>query len=119
MFFQNYQIHYTVEIKTKKNAQHNIANFQLFKNGKFIQNMQPAKAFYLTSNEPTTEAAIVRFLREDFYISLASINEDESATVTLYVNLLVAFVPLSFLFFLIGTLLSFSYKSPYLQIKNT
>ena len=117
---QNYQIHYTgVEIKTKKNAQHNIANFQLFKNGKFIQNMQPAKAFYLTSNEPTTEAAIVRFLREDFYISLASINEDESATVTLYVNLLVAFVPLSFLFFLIGTLLSFSYKSPYLQIKNT
>ena len=45
---QNYQVHYTgVELKTEKNTQLHIANFQLFKNGKFIQNMQPAKAFYL------------------------------------------------------------------------
>ena len=116
---QNYQVHYTgVELKTEKNTQLHIANFQLFKNGKFIQNMQPAKAFYLTSNEPTTEAAIVRFLNEDFYLSLASINPDESATITIYVNPLVTFVPLSFLFFLIGTLLSFSYKSPYFRIEQ-
>lgn len=112
--FQNYELFYTgAKFEQILNAQHQIANFQLFKNEKLLTELNPSKAFYLTTNEPTTEAAIFRSLIKDFYISLASINRDGSATITIYINYLVLFIPLSLIFFLVGILLSFSYTSPY------
>ena len=118
--FGDYKVTYTGNSFEKvRNARQHIAYFQIFKNGKFIQALKPAKAFYLTSDEPTTEAAILRFWSEDFYISLASINSDDSASVTLYINPLVIFVPLSLVFFIIGILLCFSYQSPYFRYKFT
>ena len=112
---RDYRVVYTgSKLKQVRNAQSFIANFQIFKNGEFLKNLTPSKNFYLTSDEPTTEAAIFRGFKEDFYISLASINNDNSATVTLYINPLVIFIPMSLLFFIVGVLFSFSYKSPYL-----
>ena len=111
-----YKLYYTgSQFKQVENSQQHLANFQLFKDDKFISELQPAKAFYLTTSEPTTEAAISRFWSEDFYISLASINQDSSATFTVYINYLVAFIPLSLVFCVIGILLCFSYKSPYFK----
>jgi cytochrome c-type biogenesis protein CcmF len=114
----NYKVTYTgSDFQQVRNTQQHTAHFQIFKNGKFIQNLKPAKAFYLTSDEPTTEAAILRFWNEDFYISLASINPDDSATVTLYINPLVIFIPLSLLFFALGILCCFCYQSPYFNYR--
>ena len=98
-----------------QNTQQNIAYFQIFQGGKFLRELKPSKAFYLASDEPTTEAAILRTWKEDFYISLASINSDNSATVVLYINPLIVFIPLSLLFFVVGVLFCFSYQSPYFK----
>ncbi len=57
-----------------------------------------------------TEVAIHRSLFEDLYVSLASINRDQSATIVVHINPMVSFIWASMVFFLVGILYSLSYK---------
>ena len=102
------------EVFPYQNAQHSAAVFNIFKDKTYITTLKPAKAFYPTTDEPTTEAAIHRTILQDIYINLASINEDQSATVTVYINPLIIFIQASLFFFVIGILLSVNYKSPHI-----
>ena len=100
------------EIFDALNSQRHSATLNLYQDNLFLGSLKPSKAFYPTSPEPTTEAAIHRSYWRDFYVSLASLNPDGSATLTVYVNPLVLLIPGSILLFLAGTLLSFTYQAP-------
>ena len=94
-----------------RNATEIVANIDLFEQEKPLVTMQPGKAFYPTSNEPTTEVSIYRRLLEDVYLSLSSINEDGSVSIQAYINPLVSLVPISLLFFLVGTIFSLLHQN--------
>jgi cytochrome c-type biogenesis protein CcmF len=81
------------------------AHFSVFKNGRQIDTMRPARWFFRKhEDQPTTEAAIHRTLAEDFYIVLDAYEpEVQAATVTLHVNPLVDWVWLGFGIMAIGT----------------
>jgi len=87
----------------------------IFKGGQQITTLNPAKAFYPTSSQPMTEVSIYRTLKEDLYTSVATINNDGSATINVYINPMVNFIWVSSFFFIVGTLLCLSYKSPQLK----
>jgi len=93
-----------------RNARHTAAHIEVSQNEKFLAAMQPAKAFYPTRPEPMTEVAIYRTTFHDLYLSLASINDDGSATLNAFYNPMVNFVWASVLFFIVGMGYSLSYK---------
>lgn len=70
----------------------------------------PVKSYYPTSSQPMTEVAIHRSIIEDLYLSLSSVNKDDSATINIYINPLINFVWVSLIFFTVGTAFSLSYK---------
>ena len=78
--------------------------------GEYITTLRPMKAFYPTSSQPMTEVAIRRHIMEDLYLSLASINPGDSATLTVYINPLVNFVWFSMVFVTIGFIYSLLHK---------
>lgn len=101
-----------IENRKNENAMEMVANLDVFKAEKPLMIMQPGKSFYPTSPEPTTEVSILRTLWEDLYVSISSINEDGSATLSAYVNPFVLFVPSSLVFLVIGMLFSLSFTFP-------
>ena len=111
-----YNIHYKEEVFfQERNVQHRAGLFEIYSKGEFLTVLRPSKAFYPTAEEPITEVAIYRTLREDLYLSPSSFNKDSSATLTIFVNPMIIFVQSSLLFFLAGVLLCFTYKSPKLK----
>jgi cytochrome c-type biogenesis protein CcmF len=81
------------------------AHMTVFKDGRQIDQMYPAK-WYFRKHEgnPTTESYIHRTLAEDFYITLEAHEvESQAVTVTLHVNPLVDWVWLGFGILAIGT----------------
>jgi cytochrome c-type biogenesis protein CcmF len=81
------------------------AHMTVFKDGRQIDQMFPAKWYYRKhEGNPTTESYIHRTLAEDFYITLeAHEAETQAVTVTLHVNPLVDWVWLGFGIMAIGT----------------
>ncbi|OGG95525.1 MAG: hypothetical protein A2527_06630 [Candidatus Lambdaproteobacteria bacterium RIFOXYD2_FULL_50_16] len=92
------------------NAKHWAAELVVLKNDQELSTLYPAKAFYPTRPEPMTEVAIHRTLSHDLYLSLASLNEDGSATLNLFYNPMVNFVWASLVFYILGMAYSISYK---------
>ncbi|MCP4296409.1 MAG: heme lyase CcmF/NrfE family subunit [Proteobacteria bacterium] len=106
-----------IETSMERNAQLTTVRIKVFKKGEFVTELTPAKAVYPTSQQPMTEVSIYRTVLEDLYSSVATINDDGSATVNIYVNPLVNFIWLSGGFVVIGILFSLTYRSP--QLKAT
>ena len=94
----------------ERNAKHFGVKIGVTLDNEPIATLTPIKAIYPTSSQPMTEVAIRRSLLEDLYIALASINENESATVTVYINPLVNFIWGSMIFVTIGFIFSLSHK---------
>jgi cytochrome c-type biogenesis protein CcmF len=92
------------------NARHQGINIAVYRDGRPIGTLTPVKAFYPTSSQPMTEVAVRRTLKEDLYIILASMNDDGSTTITVYINPLVNFIWISMIVITIGTLYSLSYR---------
>lgn len=109
--FAGYELRFTEAFEYKAlNADHVGAKILVSKEGDVKGQVVPSKAFYPTRPEPMTEVAIYRTLMHDLYLSLASINEDGSATLNLYYNPLVNLVWLSMGFYIVGLAFSLSYK---------
>ena len=99
-----------IERYTEKNTRREGVRIAVSKNNRPIGTLMPVKAFYPTSSQPMTEVAIKRSLKEDLYLSLASINQDGSVTINAYINPLVNFVWAGMGLIFIGVLFSLSYK---------
>ena len=66
-----------------------LAHVKIFKNGKEIGELTPKRFFYrsaMRETQVTTEVSLRSNLKEDLYISLASFQEDESATFIIMIN---------------------------------
>ncbi|MBU2511478.1 heme lyase CcmF/NrfE family subunit [bacterium] len=94
----------------RQNSRNEGIEIDIKKNGNPSGTILPVKSYYPTSSQPMTEVAIHRSLFEDLYVSLSSINRDNSATVVVHINPMVSFLWVSMIFFLIGILYSLSYK---------
>lgn len=101
-----------------RNARQEAAEITVYKQGEFLDTLLPAKAYYPTTPEPTTEVAIYRTLLEDLYITLASVNDDQSVTLTVHRNPFILGIYFSMLFFLAGILLSISYTPAQWRLKK-
>ncbi|MCZ6748091.1 MAG: heme lyase CcmF/NrfE family subunit [SAR324 cluster bacterium] len=95
---------------TEGNATLRAAEIELYRDGAFLETMLPARSFYPNRAEPMTEVAIRRTLAHDFYVVLASENENESATLRILVNPLVVWAWFGFPLFTIGIGLAALYK---------
>ena len=92
------------------NVTEEFAEIDVYKNNELLTTLKPSKAFYVTSNEPTTEVAIYKTIKEDLYLTLISTNTDNSVTIDAYINPLIIFVQSSIFIFTLGMLFSFSYQ---------
>src|SRR5262245_7519131 len=65
-------------------------HFTLFRNGKEVTRLYPARWFFNKHEEPTTEVAIRRWVSEDFYLNMPSyIVKDKAASLEMTINPLV------------------------------
>ena len=107
----SYTLRHIGEVQfTDKNAFHSGAKIAVYKNNKHLENLTPTKATYPTREEVMTEVAIHKEFFEDLYLSLASLNDDNSATIKVYINPLINLVWGSVLFLVLGTALCLSHK---------
>ena len=78
----------------------------VFRNDKPVFLLTPEKRYYFASEQPSSEVAIARQLREDLYVVHAGYNEEQTkAVVQAYVNPLVAWVWIGGLVLVLGTLI--------------
>jgi len=82
------------------------ARFEVHEGKRYVGTMTPAKNFYLASKQATTEVAIRTSLREDLYLALASVQEDESVTFKAYLNPLVQWIWIGGVIFALGTVIA-------------
>jgi cytochrome c-type biogenesis protein CcmF len=76
------------------------------KEGKEIGRLVPQRYFYVRQEQNTTEVALLSTLKEDLYLVLAELNEDDEATVQAYLNPLVSFLWIGGIINILGTLLA-------------
>ncbi|MBI2881852.1 MAG: heme lyase CcmF/NrfE family subunit [Candidatus Tectomicrobia bacterium] len=74
--------------------------------GREIALLRPERRLYRNPEQPTTETAIRSTLREDFYVILAGVNDNGSATLRFYVNPLVSWIWIGGAVIVLGTLLA-------------
>ncbi len=84
------------------------AQVQVFRDGKDLGAMYPARWFFRgKEEEPTTEVAIRRSIPDDLYIVLASQNaEQQSATLQIVINPLINWIWMGFGVIIFGTFIS-------------
>jgi cytochrome c-type biogenesis protein CcmF len=79
-------------------------HFTLFRNGKEVAKMYPARWFFNKHEEPTTEVAIRRRFAEDFYLNMPSYQvKEKTASLEITINPLVNWIWLGFAVMAIGT----------------
>lgn len=84
-----------------------ILNVEVYKHGQFLETLHPEKRFYFSSEQPTTEVAIRRSLREDVYLVFAGMSNDQTTPVMqAYVNPLVNWIWIGAFVLVIGTLIA-------------
>ena len=94
-----------------RNATHRAAVVEVFRDGRKLEVMKPAKSFYPTQPDPLTEVAIRRSFWEDLYLVLH--DEDpgtQSAVLKVRVNPLVGWAWMALPFFTLGVALSMMYR---------
>ena len=78
-------------IVEKNNFQTLTANFSLFKNNKFLSNINPEKRYYHVSKIMTTEAGIYHHPLQDFYLIINE-QENDELLIKIYQNPLVSLI---------------------------
>jgi cytochrome c-type biogenesis protein CcmF len=82
------------------------ASLELSRQGEFVGTLLPARNFYRTHDQATTEVSIYSSLREDFYLILVGISDDGSAKFQIYINPLVNWVWAGGILFVLASLWS-------------
>ncbi|NQU64603.1 MAG: heme lyase CcmF/NrfE family subunit [SAR324 cluster bacterium] len=118
--FGSYVLKFKQTTETQRSNSRNVGLIvEVRQAGGKVNILTPVKSFYPTSSQPMTEVAILRSFTEDLYLSLASINDDGSATLNAYINPMVNFMWGSVVFFIVGFFYSMSYKPVQLRKKVT
>ena len=94
----------------ENNAQLRAAEIELYRDGELLETLLPAQSKYPTSAEPLTEVAIRRTIAHDFYLAMASENEDGSVTLRVLINPLVVWAWMGFPLFTLGVGIAILYK---------
>jgi cytochrome c-type biogenesis protein CcmF len=81
-----------------------IATLQVSRGGKVIDELKPEKRFYRKPEQPATEVAFRSTLKEDLYVILGNLGDNETATFQAYVNPLVAWLWIGGCVLALGTL---------------
>jgi cytochrome c-type biogenesis protein CcmF len=101
----NYQLKAVEMVKGKKgNATIQGVKLALFNNGEKLSELVPAKAFYPTAEQPTSEVAIEGNFWRDIYVILDRISENEFSLIVFY-NPFVAWIWASLYIMVLGTLI--------------
>ncbi len=83
------------------------ADLAVMVGGRQIATLAPEKRFYRRPEQPATEVAYRSTLREDLYVVLGSVSQDEkTATFQAYVNPMVAWLWLGGIVLILGTMLA-------------
>lgn len=82
------------------------AGLELAREGEFLCTLLPARNFYKSQEQPTTEVSIYSSLREDFYLIMVGTSEDGSTKFQVYINPLVNCVWAGGILFVLASLWS-------------
>jgi cytochrome c-type biogenesis protein CcmF len=106
--FEGYRVRYEgLAVERQPHREVLAARLEVWRDGRPLGAMAPAKNFYEGREEPITSVAIREGLREDFYVILGDVARDGSrATLRLLVNPLVAWIWIGGLVLSLGTLLA-------------
>lgn len=100
-----------------RNATHRAAVVEVFRDGRKLEVMKPAKSFYPTQPDPLTEVAIRRSFWEDLYLVLHDENpEMQRAVLKVRVNPLVGWAWMALPFFTLGVALSMTYRPQTMKV---
>lgn len=81
-----------LEQKLEGNNEIVYADLRVEKGGKLLKSVQPEKIFYATSEQPSTEVALISGWKEDIYMVLSSWDADNKATFIFKINPLVKWI---------------------------
>ncbi|OEF96095.1 heme lyase CcmF/NrfE family subunit [Desulfuribacillus alkaliarsenatis] len=82
------------------------ADLTVYKGGEYLMQIQPEKIFYPTWPQPRTEVALHSTIIEDLYVVLSGWERDESATIKVTVNPLVAWIWYGGYIVVLGTIIA-------------
>ncbi len=99
-----------MKMEKEKNASLRAAVIEVYREGALVETLKPARSFYPTKPDPLTEVAILRNIRHDLYLVLASENENGTVTIRARINPLVVWAWMAFPLFSVGTLIAMLYK---------
>lgn len=103
--FAGYKMTYNgLQENARKNTQIVFADTQLSKDGQFLRSLHVEKVFYPTSEQPSTEPAIYSTWVEDFYVTLAGWEQDQSASFKINLNPLVKWLWVGGYVLILGTM---------------
>ena len=93
------------DLRVTEDSQKQITgHFTLFRDGKEVAKMYPARWFFNKHEEPTTEVAIRRRFAEDFYLNMPSYQvKEKTASLEITINPLVNWIWLGFAVIAFGT----------------
>jgi cytochrome c-type biogenesis protein CcmF len=82
------------------------ATIAAYKDGAYLQDLEPERRVYSASKQPTSEVAIRRRLNEDLYLNFAGMSQTDAgrAVVQAYVNPLVSWIWIGFYLLALGTI---------------
>lgn len=105
--FQDYQFKYTSpDVKQDEHKLEAIANMDLYQGKKKIAALHPAKFFYFTTEQPTTEVDIYQTAFRDVYLVLGNLNpKTGKGDFKVTINPLISFLWLGGFVLLIGTII--------------
>ncbi len=82
-----------------------VARLALYHDGEPIGILTPEKRMYFQQEQPATIPAVAGSLREDFYVILVGVEEDQSAALKVYINPLVNWIWIGGFVFVFGNTL--------------
>jgi len=101
----DYTLKYTnMETSSDDHMDRLIATLQVSRGGEVIDELKPEKRFYRKPEQPATEVAFRSTLKEDLYVILGNLGDNDTATFQAYVNPMVAWLWIGGIVLALGTL---------------
>ena len=102
-----YRLEYVKSYRSRDDNKLSAAvRLDVYQEEKAMGRLVPQRYFYWKQEQSTTEVALRSTLKEDLYVVLASLKEDDEATLQAYINPLVSFIWIGGVVKILGTLIA-------------
>jgi len=102
-----YRLEYEKPYRSRDDNKMSVAvRLRVYREGEEVGRLIPQRYFYWMQEQPTTEVALRSTLKEDLYVVLAGLTENEEATLQVYLNPLVSFIWIGGIVNILGTLIA-------------